>query len=394
MKNAIHTLMSGVVVPWSSLDQLPEPVKDQLARTRRHGIPRIAVLYYGGTAFMHRNAQGKLEPTDDPTEMLRSLQDKGLKGKIDLIWFRVTNQAIDSTNARWVHWVSIGNAIKLLYDMVDGFVVIGGTDTMAHMLAAMNFMFPNIGKPIIGCGAQVTIEDLGDDATRNLYFALLAAADNLSGAHLAFDEDLLHGLHVFKVKDRGFKAFTAPNRWVIGNYDGALNIFDRAMPRNPLVNAARLEYRPHFRDGVKVVELSPATPSESILHDVTDTTCSALLLVTFGAGNVRNVPLYEGEMTHLEAIRRIHEKGYPVVLGSPMMDGKVDSPYASGVAVSPSYGGISGGDTCGPTLHVKMMYCLHGAWIETEDRLDYDRFRMLMGTNHVGELSMRMTGLI
>ena len=43
---------------------------------------------------------------------------------------------------------------------------------------------------------------------------------------------------------------------------------------------------------------------------------------------------------------------------------------------------------------MKMMYCLHGAWIETEDRLDYDRFRMLMGTNHVGELSMRMTGLI
>src|SRR3989344_8722922 len=225
MKNAIHTLMSGVVVPWSSLDQLPEPVKDQLARTRRHGIPRIAVLYYGGTAFMHRNAQGKLEPTDDPTEMLRSLQDKGLKGKIDLIWFRVTNQAIDSTNARWVHWVSIGNAIKLLYDMVDGFVVIGGTDTMAHMLAAMNFMFPNIGKPIIGCGAQLPMFRLGDDATRNLYFALATAASDISGTHLAFDSKLMHGLHVFKVQDRKFDAFTCPARHMIGEFDGEVHIF-------------------------------------------------------------------------------------------------------------------------------------------------------------------------
>lgn len=388
MRNAIHALMQGVVVPWSDLQQLPDSVKDQLARPRRTSLPRIAVLYYGGTAFMHRNAQGKFEPTDDPSEMLKSLNEKGLKDIIDMVWFRVTNSAIDSTNARWVHWASIGNAIKLLYDMADGFVVIGGTDTMAHMLSAMNFMFPNIGKPIIGCGAQVSIEELGDDATRNIYFALLAAASNLSGAHLAFDEDLLHGLHVFKVKDRGFRAFTAPTRWVIGNYDGSLNVFDRAPRRNPIVTASRLDYFPHFREGVKVVELSPATPSDSILHDAKDPACSSLLLITFGAGNVRNEPLYEGEMTHFQAIRRITDSRYPVVLGSPMIDGKVDSPYAAGVAVSPEIGGISGGDTCGPTLHVKMMRCLHRAWIEGEDRLNYDKFRDLMMTDHVGELSM------
>src|SRR3989338_3005963 len=201
-------------------------------------------MYYGGTIGMHQDAEGNLVPTDDARELLRPLLMKGLSKQVDVIWFPVYPKAIDSTNGRWVHWVTIGNAIKLLYDMVDGFVVCGGTDTMAYMMAAMNFMFPNTGKPIVGCGAQRSMEHPAGDAERNLYFALLAATSNLSGAHLAFADVLRHGLHLFKVKDRGFEAFDCPVRFILGNYDGELHLYESAPPRNPLVTGAPLEYHP------------------------------------------------------------------------------------------------------------------------------------------------------
>ncbi|MBV9159604.1 MAG: asparaginase, partial [Candidatus Kaiserbacteria bacterium] len=317
---------------------------------------------------------------------------KGLEERIEVVWFQVHPKAIDSTNARWHHWVTIGNAAKLLYDWVDGYVVLGGTDTMAHMLASMQFMFPNIGKPIVGGGAQLPIKRLGTDAERNLFFELVTAASDLSGAHLAFDENVRHGLHVFKVQDKKLRAYDSPQRFVIGDYDGDVNLYPSAPKRNPFVTSARLEFRPGFREGIKVVELSPATTSRSILHDASDPDCSALLLITYGAGNVRDEPGFPGEITHIDAIRQLHERRYPVILGSPMMDGKVDSPYAVGAkAVSAEVGGISGGDTCGPTLHVKAMRSLALAWNTDADALDYDRFREHMLRDHVGELTVNMS---
>lgn len=383
-----HDQQAAAVIPYQTLAQLPEPVQDQLANLPRDAH-NILVLYTGGTIGMRQNDDGNLVATNDAGELLKPLTIKGLDREVNVVWFQVYPDAIDSTNARWVHWVTIGNAIRLLYDKFDGFVVIGGTDTMAHMMAAMNFMFPNTGKPIIGTGSQRPMFKLGDDATRNLYFALAAAASDISGAHLAFADKLLHGLHVFKVQDRKFDAFTCPARYIIGEFDGEVNLFDHTPRRNPLVNQNRLIFQPHFLEGVKVVEISPSTPSQSIYHDGRDPLTAVLLIITFGAGNVRDTPIYESEMTHLDAIARLRGEGVPVVLGSPMMDGRVDSPYETGAkAMKETVGAISGGDTTGATLHVKAMFCLALSWNVNDGLVDSVKFRELMMKNHVGELTM------
>ena len=376
-------MQAAQVVAYDSLDDLSDGVKDQLAHLRK-AIPNVAVLYYGGTLGMHEDENGDLVPTDNAEQLLEPLTLKGIGKEVNVVWVQVYPTAIDSTNGRWVHWVTIGNAIRLLYDLFDGFVVVGGTDTMPHLLAALNFMFPNIGKPIIGAAAQLPMERLGDDATRNLYFAVSTAIGDLSGTHLAFADQLRHGLHVFKVADRKFDAFDCPQRYVIGHFDGETNIYDNAPRRNPVVTKARLDYDPNFREGVKVVKLSPATPSASVLHDAKDPLTAALMLITYGAGNVRDEPLYEGEVTHVDAIGTLHGEQFPVVLGSPMMDGVVDSPYRAGAAAIKA-GGISGGDTCGAALEVKAMRCLANAW--DGDKLDYEKFRAEMYRNHVGELT-------
>ncbi|MEK7619093.1 MAG: asparaginase domain-containing protein [Patescibacteria group bacterium] len=381
----------AVIKPYSSLDLFPDSTQDQLAAAAGNRIPLIIVIYYGGTIGMTPDERGQLVPTNDAARLLEPLSIKGLDKCVQVAWLPVYGRAIDSTNGRWVHWVSIANAIRLLYDCAAGFVVCGGTDTMAHMIAAMNFMFPNIGKPIIGAGSQLPMFELGDDATNNLYYAITTAAADVSGAHLAFGDELMHGLHVHKVQDRRFRAFACESRYMLGHFAGEVELYDHCPRRNTLVNAGRLKFKPDFREGIKVVKLSPATPSESILHDAQDPTCPVLLLITYGAGNVRDEGVIEDERMHIECLRELYDRRYPVILGSPMMDGKVDSPYRTGalaVSTEPDGGGaISGGDTTGPTLEVKAMIALKHATPDDADRPDYDAFRRLMHTDFVGELN-------
>lgn len=390
-----HETQKAAVIPFGNLNDLPESTRGQLASLDRT-LPVIAVLYYGGTIGMKQDEHGRLVPTNDAESLLEPLTIKGLTKKVQVIWLPTHSKAIDSTNGRWVHWVSIGNAIRLLYDHIDGFVVCGGTDTMAHMMAAMQFMFPNIGKPVVGAGAQMSMFELGDDATSNLYYSIATAASDLSGAHLAFGDELMHGLHIHKVQDTRPRAFAAPSQHYIGHFAGGeVHLYEHAPRRNQLVIGKHLKFRPFFHEGIKVVRISPATPSESLLHDATDPTCSAILLITFGAGNVRDEGIIEEEQTHIDCLRLLRSQKYPVVLGSPMMDGKVDSHYKGGaLAVSmedDGGGAISGGDTTGPTLEVKCMVALAKAFDCQDDTLNYDKFRTEMEHNHVGELTMKLS---
>lgn len=381
----------AAVKEYSDLMALPKSAKRQLAGLSK-SLPVVIVLYYGGTIGMRQDEQGDLVPTDDAEKLLKPLTIKGLAERVQVVWLPVYKKAIDSTNGRWLHWVSIGNAIRLLYDIAIGFVVCGGTDTMAHMVSAMQFMFPNIGKPIIGAGSQLPMFELGDDATSNLFYAIATAASDVSGAHLAFGDELMHGLHVHKVQDRRFHAFSSSPEHKIGHFAGAVVLYPHCPRRNPLVTQEFLVFRPEFREGVKVVKISPATPSESILHDAKDPTCSVLLIITFGAGNVRDEGVIELERTHIDCLRELYQQKYPVVLGSPMMDGVVDSPYRGGaLAVSTKRcggGAVSGGNTTGPTLEVKCMVVLQRACAtNTDEDPDYGVFRRLMHTNLVGELT-------
>lgn len=390
-----HKREAAAVKRFDSESDLPDGVKIQLAHLRTD-LPNIAILYYGGTLGMVADKNGFLVPTDNPDELLKPLILKGINQEINPIWFRVTDHAIDSTNGRWPYWVTIGNAIKRLYEDfndqpggINGFVIAGGTDTMAHLTAGLKFIMPNIGRPVITTGAQSPIFKSGTDAESNIYFSLGAAAADLSGVHQAFANRLIDGLRVHKVRDTNFDAFDCPSGYQLGEFNSqGVKLFDNAPRRNKYVTSEQLEFNPEFRDGIKVVRLSPAARSASILHDALDPTAQALLLITYGAGNVRDEGLYPEEMTHIDALRVLREAQYPVVLGSSMMDGVIESPYAAGAkAVAKGVEAISARNVTGASLEVKMMRCL--ALAHSNGDFDYPGFRKQMERNHVGELASR-----
>lgn len=373
-------------------EQLPESLKTQLAHLKSD-TPNIAVLYYGGTLGMVQDENHHLVPTNDIEKLLEPLIIKGLKERINPIWFQVTDHAIDSTNGRWTHWATIGYAVRKLYALfedapggINGFVVVGGTDTMAHLSSALRFMFPNLGRPIITTGSQQPIFEPGTDAESNLYFALSVAAEDLSGVHLAFGNVLRDGRFIHKIRDKGFDAFDTVRGADIGEHTSSGVILNSSAPRrNKFIKSSELEFDPEFQDGVRIAKLSPATPSESLLHDALDPTTQATLVITFGAGNVRDEGLLPEELNHIDILRVLREYRYPVVLGSPMLDGTIESPYATGIkAVAEGVEAISGKSTTGASLEVKMMRCMRLAY--RSGSFDYFEFVKQMQRNHVGEI--------
>ena len=349
------------------------------------------MLYYGGTLGMEYGLlSGKRVriPSDNIQRLLKPLKEHGLEEKMDVVWFPVLDRAIDSTNGRWPHWVSIANGIELLYDHFDGFVVAGGTDTMSYLMAAMHFIFPNMGKPIIGAAAQQSIEEWGQDAVRNLEFALLSATADISGSHLAFYDMLRHGLHIFKVKDKGYDAFDSPESYRIGNFvDGKINLFGNHPGRNRIITKQYLQVNKNFMDGIHITRINPFEDADALIHQSRNPKTHVILLETCGAGNVRDEAMFEGDSIHTEVLKRLHRRKFPVVLGSPMQDGAIDSPYESG-AKAIMAGAVSGGDTTGSTLPVKISRALYNSW-DRNNGLDYGRFREEMYKNHVGELTIR-----
>ncbi len=405
LNEAINERLSGVLSPdavyqkqlatvktFDNDASLPNSLKVQLAHLRPD-LPNIAILYYGGTLGMKPNDEGHLVPTEDVNELLRPLQLKGLDQEVNVLWFQVVEHAIDSTNGRWPHWVTIGNAINRLYKEfpdkaggINGFVIAGGTDTMAHMTAAQAYMFPNIGRPVVTTGAQKSIFYGGSDAEANVYFALGVAAKDVSGVHQTFGNKLRDGRFIHKVRDLSFMAFECPQGFEYGELNAnGIDIWDACPRRNRFVTGDQLVFDPRFREGTKVVKLSPSTRSESLLHDALDPTAQALLLITYGAGNVRDEGLLENELTHIDILKLLREYEYPVVLGSPMMDGRVESHYASGAkAVAPGVEAISAQNTTGAGLEVKTMRSL--ALANESGRFNYNAFRTEMTRNHIGEI--------
>lgn len=55
------------------------------------------------------------------------------------------------------HWIHMINDIEENYSKYNAFIIVHGTDTMAHTASALSFMIDNLSKPIIITGSQVPI---------------------------------------------------------------------------------------------------------------------------------------------------------------------------------------------------------------------------------------------
>ena len=313
---------------------------------------KVLMIYTGGTIGMVEDVDSRtLHPFDfsQITEEIPELQK--LQCDITTIAFE---DPIDSSDVSTKDWNKLAEIISKNYSEFDGFLILHGTDTMAYTASALSFMLEGLNKPVILTGSQLPIGVLRTDGKENLITAIEIAGDKdvagkprVSEVAIYFEYKLIRGNRAHKTSTMHFDAFNSPNF------------------RDLAEAGVRIEYKNHhiasFGDGnLKVVKLNeqgifilpvfPGMSEEQVVAVLQSKRNWAILLITFGAGNVPNVPWF------IEAISDAVGAGKVLVNITQCIKGKVNmNLYANGRTLQ-DIGVIGGADITSEAALTKLMY--------------------------------------
>lgn len=342
------------------------------------GVPRILVIYTGGTIGMVSDPKtGALVPFDFDhlVENVPKLSRLGY----DIVNARF-DAPIDSSNMDPAHWAKIVRAIAGSYDDFDGFVVLHGTDTMAYTASALSFMLEGLAKPVILTGSQLPIDEIREDGTENLITALqIAAAKDGDGGPvvrevaISFGSALVRGNRSTKASSTEFGAFRSFNYPLLGTMNLHIR-FDRESLWRPAGNQ-RLHPQTDMAAGIETIALHPGITEASLTHQLACPGAKAFVLRTYGAGNAPTKSRLFGALA--AAVRR----GLVIVNVTQCPNGGVDETrYATGDALAEA-GVISGRDITAEAAIAKLMY-LFGKGLSPAE------VEEAMGRSLVGEMTI------
>ena len=278
----------------------------EMVDTYKHGrkrLPRICLVFCGGTIAMKRNEHGALEPTKKVEDLTKISPE--IKTIVDLDSVFVTN--IDSTNMQPSHWSKIAKTIYDNYDKYDGFVITHGTDTMAYTASALSFALQNLNKPIVLTGSQMPPGDLATDAHVNLINACRVAAMNLRGVIICFGTRILQGNRSKKWSEVSQDAFVSHLTPDIGEIATTIQIAKDAPKKLP--NPKKLLLKNKFEEEVLQITLLPGMNPDFIERVIETNHLKGIILESFGAGNV---PTKENSFIPL--IKKATKIGIPVIV--------------------------------------------------------------------------------
>src|SRR5580692_9114088 len=153
-------------------------------------MSQILIIYTGGTIGMMSDPVTRvLKPINFEQIMDNVPELEKLNCKIMVHSFE---EIIDSSNMSPAIWRQLAGLIESNYDLVDGFVILHGSDTMAFTASALSFMLENLGKPVIFTGSQIPLSEVRNDAVDNVVTSLwLCAHQPLHEVCIYFNQNLL-----------------------------------------------------------------------------------------------------------------------------------------------------------------------------------------------------------
>lgn len=170
---------------------------------------RIHVTYTGGTIGMVDSPRGLVPGADPENRLDAALKEAGRS--IGGISLTALSPLIDSSDATPESWQRIIDDLRAGASEADAFVVLHGTDTMAHTCAALSYALTDLGRPVVVTGSQLPLGAVGSDAAPNIAGALRAAASRRArGVGLFFGHRLLAGNRAVKASSWAFDAFDSP----------------------------------------------------------------------------------------------------------------------------------------------------------------------------------------
>ena len=139
-------------------------------------LPKICVIYAGGTMGSKQNDAGLLAPAtlSEFEQRARNVLDVA---RIAQVEFRGIETPIDSAEASPSDWLRVRDALQQAWHLFDGFVVVYGTDTLPYVAAFLSFAIEYQDKPVVVTGSMAPIFVDGD-ALANLKASILVAASS------------------------------------------------------------------------------------------------------------------------------------------------------------------------------------------------------------------------
>ncbi len=305
-------------------------------------MKKILLIATGGTIACSTTEAG-LAPVADADSLLACVPEMRSLCHLQSL----SLMTIDSTNMTPQNMAQIARAIFDHYCDYDGFVVTHGTDTMGYTSAALTYMLPHIGKPVVLTGSQLAMEAPHTDARQNLSDALRFVLEGQAGIYVVFNGKVINGTRAIKVKTHSMDAFASVNAPLVAEITCGKIRYPEPLPQVSQ-QASLPQLLDRFCPDVFLLKISPCVRAD--IFDLIRQNYRGLVIEGFGIGGI------PGHL--LDGIQQLIEAGIAVVIATQCLEEGVDlGIYQVGQDLA-RHNVIYAGDMNSEALVMKLMWAL------------------------------------
>ncbi len=314
---------------------------------------KILLIYTGGTIGMVSDTESNsLVPLDFKHLSTQVPELKNFDCVLESYEFE---KPIDSSNVNPDFWIDLVKVIEHNYSQYDGFVILHGTDTMAHTASALSFMIQNTDKPIILTGSQLPIGTIRTDGKENLITSIEIASDRnktdsiIKEVCVCFGDKLYRGNRITKVNAEYFNAFASPNFPSLAEVGIHIH-YKKNYFLKP--KSETTSFNTKLDNNIAVLKVYPGMSETYVNSFAKINGLKALIMETYGSGNAPTDEWF------IKALHQIIRQGVVVVnvtqcLGGAVIQGHYETSLALG-----NIGVISAKDMTIEATMTKLMYLL------------------------------------
>jgi len=322
---------------------------------------KILLIYTGGTIGMVKDPEtNSLIPLNFKhlTEQVPEL--KSFDCQLDSYEF---NPPIDSSNVDPNFWVNLVRVIENEYSKYDGFVILHGTDTMAHTASALSFMIQNIDKPIILTGSQLPIGTIRTDGKENLITSIEIAMSKennepiIKEISVCFGNKLYRGNRISKINAEYFNAFSSENYPALAEI--GINIHYK--PYYFLKQKSKeTTFNTLLDNNIAILKIYPGLSKAYVENIINIPNLKAIIIETYGAGNAPTTSWF------IHELERASKKEIILINVTQCKSGSVNQGHYQTSLKLQKLGVISAKDMTIEAASAKLMHLLGNKLNKTE----------------------------